>query len=558
MKSFLEHLTKGTKSGIDDKMVDKKGDSPQSIPSLAETSFASSHEGDGVSRALFVNSESKPFPKAVVENIEKLSEDIGQEVSAYGSDISITSSETTAVVTRNLTLKDTNDAEEDGQFTTLSKDCHAKQTNVPSESSNQAMVVYEEPPEESRTCISALSLTPKQLAEIFLSFERARKIWPMMQSVSKDNTVESPASSPTKKETVSNEDAEKSPTFSPKRENQESSSPMKVESSTSRAESLEIECLALKQIIQDDSSKMVNLRRAMEAQRELNTLKDIEIEDRQAELQHSEERLDLLSREKATLQEREAELEETIRILKEELDFLSKTKTDAKAFAVDKAQEGISREDDDEMKNLRFDLRSFSSQVVEQDQQIEKLLATLQEREEENRSLQSDVKSLKGEVEKLLEEQSLRPECEEQRLQSDNDKITEGEHGKLSRFLEDTKRDTAFVGFYEFAEEDSCSDETSDEDSEQLPSGLEAIIAGISKRLEAIEREKNQTEIALLEELKRKEKEIDEIRAMMNLESTNISQNSDGIEVFFPQKNSNENQPSKESQKESIWCCQLL
>ena len=52
----------------------------------------------------------------------------------------------------------------------------------------------------------------------------------------------------------------------------------------SRVESLDRECTALKRIIQQDAIRMLNLQRAVDAQKQLNALKEVEIVDKQTEL----------------------------------------------------------------------------------------------------------------------------------------------------------------------------------------------------------------------------------------------------------------------------------
>jgi hypothetical protein len=467
------------------KMVDSNtGDSPQSVPSLAETSFASSQEGDDVTRALFVNDESKPFPKEVVENIQKISED-HVERQVYGTDISITSSETTAIATWNLSPENaSDDLVNDGRFPVVVQEPsilgdreHTTNTN-----NRQSPIIIEVPPEESPSCNGALSLTPRQLAEIFLAFEGARSFWPLRQNKSGENGTETPASSPpTKKEETP----------------QSISSPLREDGWMPRAETLKKECTELKKIMQDDSSKLLNLKRAMEAQRELNALKEIEIEDGQLELEISEDRLEALRREKEVFRERESELVETIRILKEEVDKLTRYKCMGGAVQCQNKMDESSLLDQDEGQNLRREIQLFSSQIVEQEIDIAELRTAIEGKDKENQALKSEVEYFRRNQERLQEEKNPESTVEEK---------------------------TASKGH---------------------PSEMGVMIENISKRLEVVEREKYQTESLFIEELKKKDNEIHEIRNILKRETLKISQDPDEIEVLLNREKATKALPPK-------------
>jgi uncharacterized coiled-coil protein SlyX len=493
MHPFLSHLIGENHSNTGNMMDNGKSDSPESVPSMAETSMASD-DGDDVARALFVIDESHE----VVENIQKLSEDCAEDREVYGSEISITSSETTIVTSWNLSPQDPSE-EHDGRFPTVFEVPRYRDARTPAKEviasydkennathNRKSPTIVEEPPEEAASCNGALSLTPRQLADIFLAFE-ARTIWPMKQKESEEISTETPATPPSNK-------AEE--TDQPRPMN-----PSRKDASDHREESLGRECAALKRIIQNDSSKLLNLKRAMEAQRELNTLKEIEIDDRQLELQIADQRIEALKREKELFRERESELVETIRILKEEVDKLSRYKCTNEA---EKARNNENEEallDESEFHDLEVDIQLFSSQIVEQELAIAELRSTVEEKSQENQELKNQLKSLQAKLGEM-----------------------ENEITKLS-----SKANSS---------------------STELPSDLGKIIENISKRLEAVEKEKHQAESNFSKELNKKDYEIDEIRNTLILEKATaeenllkISQDPDEIEVLLPRQKEEEKAP---------------
>ena len=508
-------------------MADNKGDSPQSTPSIAETS-ASSQEEDGVSRALFVIDEYKPFPREVVENIQKVSED-NEEREVYGSDISITSSETTAVATWNLSIKDdTIETVNDGRFPVFEEPSFDDFKPILNTNTRKPPVIIEEPPEEPTGCNGALNLTPKQLADIFLAFEGTRSIWPGRQKTAEKNEVSistpPPAMEPGTTESIS--------------------SPLRQNDWMPRAESLAKECIALKKIIQVDSSKLLTMKQAMEAQRELITQKEIEIEDRQKDLEISKGRLEALTREKEIFRERESELIETIRILKEEVDKL--TQYTNMGGAVQQRRNMTSDTvslDQDEVLSLKRDMKFFSSQIVEQDTIIDELRTVIEQQDKENAVLKAEVESLRKGEEEAHEKQNPEQTIEHQIHEGEN--LKPASHGPV--LVVQNKENLEAV--LEAASEEKTTRQFAQPD-------LGMMLESISKRLEAVEKEKNQTESILVEELKKKDSDLLELRNRLGWDTLEIFQYPDEIEVLLYQDKDKQQMPP--SSHETIWCCDSI
>ena len=68
---------------------------------------------------------------------------------------------------------------------------------------------------------------------------------------------------------------------------------------------------------------MEYLQRALETQKQLCALKEVEIVDRQTEFQIAEDRIARLKKERESYFEKETELLETIKILKQEVDKIT-------------------------------------------------------------------------------------------------------------------------------------------------------------------------------------------------------------------------------------------
>ncbi|KAL3932097.1 MAG: hypothetical protein SGBAC_011010 [Bacillariaceae sp.] len=342
--------------------------SPDSLPSIATTSLTSS-EGESDDRmsprVLFKNSNNDT-PKEVVENIQTMIESkhsmIETKISGAAG-LSISSEASTEVATWNLSPSMSNDPlkksakpattkrsisnvavstatssdDEDeeqvdgsiGAFPTAEmrklnkKITQAAVSNFPHASnmvgipfiapSKKPSIIMEDPPKNPVTCNqAAMSMTPKQLTEIFNSFDGNNAIWSMREQYSaaaqdpNDATKEETSASPTAiaAETV------------------RSTAARLMEWGMPQNEDLEREHETLKEVLEDNSNKLLNLREAVETQRALNALKEVEIEDKEKELQAMKTKLEDLTHQKELFVEREQELLETIEELSDRLDDL--------------------------------------------------------------------------------------------------------------------------------------------------------------------------------------------------------------------------------------------
>jgi chromosome segregation ATPase len=346
--------------------------------------------------------------------------------------------------------------------------------------------MVEEPPEEATSCNSALNLTPKQLAEIFLAFGQTAR-----QS--------------------HEEDEQEGNQKEISRQSRTTSSPLSVNSSTSeksvctpRVQSLERECNAFKKIVKQDAKTILNLQRAVDTQKQLCQLKEVEIVDKQTELQIAEERIARLKKEREEYFERETELMETIKILKQEIDKMT-LKSDASFDRI-------------EMQKIETELSLFKSQLEEQKERVFELETNLKEKDKTNFDLQTEIDWLKS--------QQKRPSNGESGLSSD---IT-GYKGELGDLL---------------LEEDPVSSP-----------GIANVLQSFSKRIESLEKEKEEREEIFLQEIKRNNTEMERIRNLLQDDSkekntiVQVSEDPEEIEAMPLNKNS-----SHEHGHGKLSCC---
>ena len=310
--------------------------------------------------------------------------------------------------------------------------------------------MVEEPPEETTSCNSALNLTPKQLAEIFLAFGQTTR-------QSKEETEEE------------GNQKEISP------QSLTASSPLSVNSSTSeksvctpRVESLERECNAFKKIVKQDAQTIHNLQRVVETQKELCSLKEVEIVDKQTELQIAEERIARLKKEREEYFERETELMETIKILKQEIDKMT-------------LKSGTSL-DRIEIPRIETELLLVKSQLEEQKERVSELETNLKEKDKTNFDLQTKIDWLKSQQKVPFEEKSY--------LSSDVTCAT-----------------------------DQLGDLLLVEDNSVSGPGIANVLQSFSKRLESLEKEKKGREEMFLREIKRNNAEMERIRNLLQDDS---------------------------------------
>jgi hypothetical protein len=533
---------------MNDKMNGKAG-TPDSMPSVAETSYASSNDSaydNNVPRALFAMYH-EPY---VVENMQKLTEEQGQE-QVYGSEISITSSEAT-VVTWNLTRKSTSEEQnDDDDHSIIDNEENQQQTrhvegrqqnNMLVEENQQTMFVaanqqpmpvdvdqptmhVEEPEETQPSC--NVNLTPKQLAEIFFAFEGARQMWPGGRNTESDENTTGPLPPPSPPPSKSESEKAAAP-ISSKRSKENEWKP--------RLESLEKECVALKKIIKVDSSNLFKLKRAIEAQRKLIAKRDFQLQNKHIDLQITGQRLEDMRKERDTFRERESDLLEAMEILKDEVDKLSRS------------QQLAIRELETEKKELndpKTENQRFASQSVEHTVAIAEVRSRLQQKESENESLELEIAFLHGRIEsqdqlvqreKELELTLQRKELENESLKREIESLNEGPKSQNEHIDQETGPVSQNDADY----------------SENTPIEFNALLAGLSARLEAVERDRTRAE----------KMEHEEARTGSENDRTAflISQDPDEIEVLLPRKDNNARSQDGSTKKEvphqeHIWCC---
>jgi hypothetical protein len=152
-----------------------------------------------------------------------------------------------------------------------------------------------------------------------------------------------------------------------------------------RAQSLERECETLKEILNDDSNKMLQLKGALNTLRtdklrslvELKSVKE-HLESTRQELDTLKEEheltraeLDSLEREREMLLEHQTEYHETIRILKQEVDLL----TGGELSATEKPSPPVRRNtaEENELVQLRLENQLFATQIVDYEAELVRL-----------------------------------------------------------------------------------------------------------------------------------------------------------------------------------------
>jgi chromosome segregation ATPase len=217
-------------------------------------------------------------------------------------------------------------------------------------------------------------LTPAQFAEMFLAFgHNVRERSP--HNDNDDATSAAAVASPDREDVVNDGTDHASqllPSASPMRDENEDE-PAGIQTPQTRF--LVRENAAFKKIVEQDAHSILTLQRALETQKRLCALKEVEIMDRQKELQISEDRIARLQKEREEKLEREIELMETIRILKLEIDKM--TLETGTVFDTTK-------------------IASMETELKAQQTHILKLEASLREKEKQNFDLQTETDYLRN------------------------------------------------------------------------------------------------------------------------------------------------------------------
>jgi chromosome segregation ATPase len=148
---------------------------------------------------------------------------------------------------------------------------------------------------------------------------------------------------------------------------------------TPRVDSLERECHALKAIIRADSTHILKLKKVVEtlqAQLAKITLENKKLE---AELQSVKKERDLLN-------ERDLQHLETIKVLKQEVDMLTKTTSM-------RSENGHK-----ELEQLQIENELFAAQIIENEVEMREIRSLLEFLDSENAQMRKDLELVRGQI----------------------------------------------------------------------------------------------------------------------------------------------------------------
>jgi len=374
----------------------------------------------------------------------------------------------------------------------------------------EAKVVMEDPPEEPSSCNAAMNI-----AEIVMAFgQSARQRYQGSEQTEKTET--NSVSKNVQSTKVDSTIGSKPPIISSRRVSESSSQSEKSHSSSRR--SIEREGDTLKNKPNRDAYTIAKLQQAIDAQKQLNSLKEVEIVDKQVELQVLNKRIRTLQKEQEDYLEREIELHETIKILKKELDKMTLLNS-----APSDELEQLKLESETSQNHAETfgkESKMAEARAKEQQTRIEDLERSLKEKEKQNFDLQTKIDWLKDQnkdekMEKIIE--NLEPVQLDVRTLSANDAI-------------------------------------------------EYRLKEIMKRLEAVEIEKQEIESDLEKEPDENGEEKNNIVKKIESEhdgvKINVSEDPDQIETMNVKCEANKHVDSGnqnlDSGDNSAWCCGLI
>jgi hypothetical protein len=240
----------------------------------------------------------------------------------------------------------------------------------------------------NRACHGALGITPRQLADVFALFARESKsqqtsVPPVspQSELKREAPMPPPAPEPYQDYPMTMEERYR---YVRARGGKQPNLTAELYWKP-RAKSIERECETLKEILADDSNKMLQLKGALNTLRtdklrslvETKSLKD-QLELTRQELDNLKEQheltraeLDSLQREREMLLEHQMEYHETIRILKQEVDLL----TGGEIPAPEKLCAPVRRNaaEEDELVQLRLENQLFAAQIVDYEAELLRL-----------------------------------------------------------------------------------------------------------------------------------------------------------------------------------------
>jgi len=281
----------------------------------------------------------------------------------------------------------------------------------------------------------------------------------------------------------------------------------------SRVESLDRECTALKRIIQQDAIRMLNLQRAVEAQKQLNALKEVEIVDKQTELKISEERILRLKKDREHYVERETELVETIKILKAEVDRMTLHRPSLCPTESDEAPTTV-------VSGASADVDS--SQIAEQRSLIQELQSIIRDKEESNVGMQAKIDWLQSRQALWETNSESGEDCltkrgrksESSSVAEEGQEVTEDGKPIAEPNSEEEKTQAHgqqnIVGILEVVTEEP---EVLEQEVSQV--SVITLLEDISQRLAAVENERFERESTMMAELQKNRTDMEEMHRLV-------------------------------------------
>jgi hypothetical protein len=402
----------------------------------------------------------------------------------------------------------------------LNKSDNKENVRVRIEKTRKPSVVMEDPPEEPTSCNAALNLAPGQLVEIVFAFgQSARQRYQGSEQTGKaptNSNPKTPSSNKAVEPTRGDSLIGSPPPIMTSRHLSESSSSQSDKSQSSFVRSIERERNTLTITTKRDALTISNLRHAIDTQKQLNSLKEVEIVDKQAELQISEHQILIFQKEHEDYLERETELVETIKILKKELDKMTSLQTvpsDELDHLILESEQSANKLETD---NFSKETKLAESLAKEQQARIVELKRSLKEKEQGNFDLQTKIDWLKNRHKEEGKNEQDRKASEKAKLENvDGHGVSEDER-------------------------------------------IESRLKDIMKRLEAVEIEKNEKEYELTAKSKEDSEETKSVPKYQKIElghngvKINVSDDPDAIEAMTLK---GRKEKVLDSGNQSTWCC---
>eukprot|EP00538_Stauroneis_constricta_P004220 CAMPEP_0119552236 /NCGR_PEP_ID=MMETSP1352-20130426/5283_1 /TAXON_ID=265584 /ORGANISM="Stauroneis constricta, Strain CCMP1120" /LENGTH=845 /DNA_ID=CAMNT_0007598433 /DNA_START=531 /DNA_END=3068 /DNA_ORIENTATION=- len=358
-----------------------------------------------------------------------------------------------------------------------------------------------------------------------------------------------------------------------------------------RAESLEMECATLKHIMKLDSANLFKLRRAVEAQRSESQKKRVKVQIFQDEIRNMQSRLAIIQKERDGFREREMEYQQTIEVLKEQL---QKTRGMLSPLRRRRRQEEAERQHHHQQQQSRHhQQQQFMPRTKDDFVSNIKKLAEQQRphalaRYEEKIAELEDMLTMEKEENELLRERILKLEIEHDSGDNNNNNDDDGDnnstikstavqdvpqqHVRSDRNIEIAKHHPALPNFVPTAMNDpSDADKVNDNGTDITPSNITPnapksiselgdILATIANRLAVVEQGQAETRDRLSKEMTSSSAaDVSDDASSSSNDDDNFkvnSSNDDEIEVSLSQNRDDAKNKMNDDDKSS-YCCDM-